>query len=48
MLRELNSKLRSIIVVIGVILLILNLTEKKTTEKSKKHGYQSEIYDDLW
>ena len=48
MFRDLNRKLREIFLVIGAVLLILNLTEKKTAKKTEKHGYQSEIFDDIW
>lgn len=48
MLRKLNRRLRKIFLVILAVLVVFNLIDKKDAEKSHKHGYQSEIFDDIW
>lgn len=49
MLKKINKALRSIVLIIGSILLIAELTKDKAeTKKRSRHGYQSEEFDDIW
>lgn len=48
MFRKINSFLRVIVIITGVIAIIFKLTENKTVKDSIKHGYSTEVYDDIW
>lgn len=49
MLREINSKLRKLILIIGSGLLVFKLIEGRgKSEKPDREGFQTEEFDDIW
>lgn len=49
MIKKINSFLRGVVLLLGAIAVVVNLTAKdKNERKNSKHGYQSEEFDDIW
>lgn len=49
MLFKVNRVLRNIVLMIGAVLVVLKITEKRETEiKTSEEGFQIREFDDIW
>ncbi|MGN0702708.1 MAG: hypothetical protein ACI4KL_06005 [Lentihominibacter sp.] len=48
MIRNLNTKLRKIVIVLTAVFVLIEITGKKEESERESRGFQTAEFDDIW